>query len=91
MTEAMEKPTHLALYEHELCPFCAMVRQAADDLPLKIESRNTMRDPGRQQELVEGGGRGMVPCLYIEYPDGRAEWLYESADIIDYLRRLAAD
>ncbi|WP_253939126.1 glutathione S-transferase N-terminal domain-containing protein [Spiribacter salilacus] len=86
----MEKPTHLALYEHELCPFCMMVRQATESLPLNIESRNILREPARQQELVKGGGRGMVPCLYIEFSDGRSEWLYESADIIDYLRRLAA-
>ncbi len=89
MNDAIEKPTHLALYEHELCPFCMMVRQATEALPLSIESRNILREPGRQQELLEGGGRGMVPCLYREYADGRAEWLYESADIIDYLRRLA--
>ncbi len=90
MTETLEKPVKLALYEHELCPFCSMVRQATENLPLTIESRNIMREPGRQQELVEGGGKGMVPCLYREYADGRSEWLYESADIIDYLKRLAA-
>lgn len=91
MSEAMEKPTHLALYEQDLCPFCRMVRQSTADLGLEIESRDIAREPGRRQELLEGGGRGMVPCLYIEYSDGRIEWLYESADIIDYLRRLAAN
>ena len=90
MTVVAEKPAKLALYEHELCPFCTIVRQATESLPLTIESRNILREAGRQQELVEGGGRGMVPCLYIEYADGRSEWLYESADIIDYLKGLAA-
>ncbi len=89
MPDTQTSPAHLALYEHELCPFCRMVRQATEDLSLTIESRNILREPGRQQELVEGGGRGMVPCLYIEHADGRVEWLYESADIIDYLRQIA--
>jgi glutathione S-transferase len=44
-----------------------------------------MRDILRR-ELVEGGGRATVPCLRIER-DGEVHWLYESRDIIDYLRR----
>jgi len=91
MREKSPKPAHLALYEQELCPFCRMVRQATADLDLTIESRDTMREPHRRQELVEGGGKGMVPCLRIEYPDGTVDWLYESADIIEYLRQLQVD
>ena len=87
----MEQPAHLALYEHELCGFCQMVRRSTRDIDLEVESRNILREPGRREELIEGGGKGMVPCLRIEYPDGRVEWLYESADIIDYLKRLDAE
>ncbi|PZA00948.1 glutaredoxin [Gammaproteobacteria bacterium 2W06] len=87
----MEKPNHLALYEHELCGFCQSVRRSTSDLGVDFESRNILREPGRRQELIEGGGKGMVPCLRIEYPDGRVEWMYESSDIVDYLKRLDAE
>ncbi len=91
MTDSTQKPSHLALYEHELCGFCQMVRRSTANLGLEVESRNILREPRRRQELIEGGGKGMVPCLRIEYPDSRVEWLYESADIIDYLKRVAGD
>ena len=87
----MEKPTHLALYEHDLCGFCQSVRRSTKDLGLEVESRNILREPDRRQELIDGGGKGMVPCLRLEYPEGRVEWLYESADIVDYLKRLDAE
>ena len=91
MTDSTQKPSHLALYEHELCGFCQMVRRSTANLGLEVESRNILREPGRREELIEEGGKGMVPCLRIEYPDSRVEWLYESADIIDYLKRVAGD
>ncbi|MDR9432556.1 MAG: glutathione S-transferase N-terminal domain-containing protein [Spiribacter sp.] len=81
-------PSHLALYEHDLCGFCQMVRRSTQDLDIEVESRNILDEPERRQELIEGGGKGMVPCLRIEMPDGQVQWLYESADIIDYLKRL---
>ncbi len=89
MTDTPTPPAHLALYEHELCGFCQKVRRATQGLDLDVESRNILQDPGRREELVEGGGKGMVPCLRIERPDGQVEWLYESDAIIDYLKQLA--
>lgn len=90
MTEPTETPSHLALYEHELCGFCQKVRRSIQTLGLDVESRNILSEPGRRQELIDGGGKGMVPCLRIEYPDGRVEWLYESSDIINYLQSIDA-
>ena len=84
------QPKHLALYEHELCGFCQRVRAAIRRLGLEVESRNTLREPGRREELVAGGGKAVVPCLRIEHEDGEVDWLYESADIIACLERLAA-
>lgn len=51
-----------------------------------IELANT-GDGVRQQELISGGGKGQVPCLRIEDETGRVEWMYESDDIIDYIRQ----
>jgi hypothetical protein len=36
-------------------------------------------------ELSQAGGKMQLPCLQIRHPDG-TEWLYESEDIISYLR-----
>ena len=46
--------------------------------------RDTLRDPAAFKELLQGGGRGTVPCLRIER-GGEVEWMYESMDIISYL------
>lgn len=77
----------LSLYQFDACPYCAMVRNAMNRLGVDIEIRDTMRQPERRQELVAGGGKSQVPCLRIDYTDGRTEWMYESAAIIDYLRK----
>ena len=37
------------------------------------------------RELLVGGGSATVPCLRIENDAGEVHWLYESADIIDYI------
>lgn len=80
----------LSLYYYDSCPFCIRVlRQLPplEDKGLKVELRNTMVHRHHAQELVQGGGRRMVPCLLIEN-DGQQQWLYESMDIIKYLQSL---
>ena len=48
---------------------------------ISIEKRDTMQNPSFRQELLEVGGKTQVPCLFI---DGKP--LYESDDIIDYMK-----
>lgn len=74
------------LYQYPSCPFCMRVRRFVEQQGIELEMRDTMRDPQARDELLEGGGRSMVPCLRIER-DGEVHWLYESLDIIEYLRR----
>ncbi|MGD8380184.1 MAG: glutathione S-transferase N-terminal domain-containing protein [Gammaproteobacteria bacterium] len=76
----------LALYHFETCPFCRIVRQELARLGLEMPLYDIRLDRARRDELVAGGGHGMVPCLRIRRPDGGVEWLYESADIVRYLR-----
>lgn len=45
-----------------------------------------MFSPEHNAELIAGGGKSQVPCLRIENQAGEASWLYESIDIIRYLR-----
>ena len=37
--------------------------------------------------LMQGGGKTQVPCLRIENQDGEVQWMYESDDIIQYLKQ----
>lgn len=75
-----------ALYYYDACPYCQRVLRFLEEAGIEVEMRNTLRDPAARAELLRGGGRGMVPCLRIR-EDGREHWLYESADIIAYLKQ----
>lgn len=78
-----EKP--LELYDIEASPFCRLVREALTELDIDVlirpcPSRGTRFRP-KAQEL---GGKQQFPYL-VDPNTGTA--LYESADIIDYVRR----
>ena len=77
----------LTLYQYPTCPFCLRVRRAVKRLALDLDSRDILGSDRHLQELSAGGGKTQVPCLRIQHEDGSSEWLYESADIIDYLER----
>jgi glutaredoxin len=77
------------LYQYESCPFCARVRRYLAEAGIDMPMKDTLRDPVARRELMEGGGSSMVPCLRIER-DGAVQWMYESLDIIAYLRDRAA-
>ena len=76
----------LALYQFKTCPFCIKVRQEMRRLALDIELRDAQHDDGHREALQQGGGKGVVPCLHIREENGASRWMYESADIIAYLR-----
>ena len=76
----------LALYHKDYCPFCAVTRRAIDQLDLDIELRDTEFNKNNREELIKEGGKRQVPSLRIEDSSGNVEWLYESMDIIQYLR-----
>lgn len=80
----------LTLYQLPSCLFCWRVRFAAWRLGVALPMRNLMLNPSAHSELVEGGGRMQVPCLRIE-EQGGVRWLYESADIIAYLKKRVAN
>jgi glutaredoxin len=74
------------LYYYEGCPFCARVQRFLDSRGTKMPMRDILLDPAARRELVAGGGRPTVPCLKITRADGSVRWMYESLDIIDYLK-----
>lgn len=75
----------LSLYQLEGCPFCIKVRRGLKRLNLNIELRDVQK-PQYREELVKQGGMYQVPCLRIEKDDGSVQWMYESSDIMLYLK-----
>lgn len=79
------KTKNLSLYQYHACPFCVKVRREIRRHALTIELRDAKVAP-HNQDLQTGGGRLKVPCLRIDNGD-KTTWLYESDEIINYLRK----
>lgn len=75
----------LQVYQLVACPFCVKVRREVKRLNLNIEYKN-VEEPQNQSDLMAGGKQDQVPCLKINQ-NGSVQWLYESDDIIQYLRK----
>jgi len=80
------------LYHFPSCGYCARVRRFLEESDLEMDMRNIHADPQALFDLRTGGGSTTVPCLRIQRGSD-VRWLYESLDIIEYLRRhaVAAD
>ena len=72
----------VVLYHDIPCPYCKRVRDFLDSRHISIPMKDIMADPAYWQELLDIGGKGQVPCLFI---DGKP--LYESADIIEWFNQ----
>ncbi len=87
-----EQTRNLTLYQYKACPFCVKVRRTMKRLSLDIETRDAKRADSAKQELLAGGGKLKVPCLRIDDGQHEVRWMYESAQIIEYLEgRFAGD
>ena len=76
---------NLVLYQFKTCPFCIKVRREIKRLSLPIELRDAQKNPQHHEELLQGGGQIKVPCLRISDEQGNVQWMYESAEINQYL------
>ena len=80
----------LALYQFKTCPFCIKVRRAMRGLSLNVELLDAQHDPIHRAALLQGGGQIKTPCLKITDVQGNTQWMYESDEIIRYLRQCFA-
>ncbi|MEO8117924.1 MAG: glutathione S-transferase N-terminal domain-containing protein [Rhodoferax sp.] len=81
----------MVLYQYRTCPFCIKVRQEMRRLSLKIERLNVQKMGKNREDLMLGGGQVKLPCLKITDQAGNSQWLYDSGEIVAYLRgRFAA-
>ena len=69
------------LYYYEGCPYCDLVRRFLKDNHMTVLLKDIRKQPEARQELIKLGGKPQVPCLVM---NGKA--LYESADIIEWLK-----
>lgn len=84
--EIDNRTSHISLYQLAACPFCVKVRRAMKRDGIKLDIRNIKSQPDYREELLAGGGKAKVPCLRIEEQNGDVKWMYESNDIIAYLK-----
>ncbi len=74
----------LNLYYKPTCPYCQRVLGANDTIKAPLVLRDVLSDHVAKEELVAKGGKSQVP--YLEDTD-RGVCMYESMDIIEYLRQ----
>lgn len=53
----------------------------------ELQQKDIISSNKNKNELLVGGGKTQVPCLRIEHEEGDVQWLYESEDIIRYLKQ----
>lgn len=81
-----------SLYHKQTCPYCLKVRAVIEELGLseQIPLVDVYADPASYDFLVANAGKRMIPCLRMEEEGQKDQWMYESSDIIEYLRRTFA-
>ncbi len=84
-SRAPDRP--LELYSYEGSPFCRLVREVLCELALPYHLRNIARGSSRRAAFSARTGKMMVP--YLIDPN-RDVAMFESAEIIAYLRRTYA-
>lgn len=77
-----------ALYYYDACPFCQRVLMALPQVKVEVEKRNILQNSKFGKEQKQATGRTTVPCLRIKNDTGEDTWMFESRDIIQYLKSL---
>jgi glutathione S-transferase len=75
----------IKLYYLPTCPYSLKVLRFMEENGIIIDMESTT-EPENRARLLAIGNRNQVPCLVIE-----GEALYESDDIINYLRKRFLD
>ena len=74
----------LKLYVKTGCPFCERVLDYASAHSIPLQERNIYNEEQNLEELLQIGGKHQVPFLLDE---SAGISLYESDDIIEYLKQ----
>ena len=82
-----EKMKDLSLYDYSTCPFCIKVRRFIHEKNINIQILDAANNETHKSDLLAYGGKQQVPCLRIPNHGADDVWLYESDDIISYLKK----
>ena len=86
--DRIDKETkYFTIYQFEACPFCVKVRRFIRKNSLKINLKDAKNNKTFKSELVNEGGKHKVPCLKIAKINSETIWLYESTEIIKFLKK----
>jgi len=86
--DKIDKETkYFTIYQFEACPFCVKVRRFIMKNSLKINLKDAKNNKTFKSELVNEGGKHKVPCLKIAKKYSKTIWLYESTEIIKFLKK----
>ena len=86
--DKIDKETkYFTIYQFEACPFCVKVRRFIMKNSLKINLKDAKNNKTFKSELVNEGGKHKVPCLKIAKTSSDTIWLYESTEIIKFLKK----
>ena len=69
------------LFVGTACPHCRKVENFLEENNIELEIVNINEDRDAMMELIQKGGKRQVPCLFHD-----GEYLYESNDIIEFLK-----
>lgn len=75
------------LFHFTTCSNCIIVRLALWWMGLELPLKDIRSYPENKAELIAGGGKKQVPCLRIEDEKDGVRWMYETIDIIRYLKQ----
>ncbi|MEE9357511.1 glutathione S-transferase N-terminal domain-containing protein [Candidatus Vondammii sp. HM_W22] len=81
-----EESSQLAIYCFKSCPYCYKADRTIAQLKLKVESRDIHAPEAHSLELFQDGDKRQVSSLRIPTGDSKVKWLYESNDIVSYLK-----
>ena len=86
--DRIDKETkNFTIYQFEACPFCVKVRRFIRKNSLNINLKDAKNNKTFKSELVNEGGKHKVPCLKITKKNSKTIWLYESTEIIKFLKK----
>ena len=74
----------MQLYFSRHCPSAVAVRRHCQKLGLRIVEKDVDRVDCFRNELINGGGASLVPCMRVEAKEN-TQWLYGEEAIISYV------
>lgn len=77
----------LTLYHMGHCPYCKRVINVIHSSKITVIYKDLDVHEKFRKQLISGGGKQQVPCLLMTEKGKPDQWLYESQDIINFIKQ----